>query len=103
MFRGHRSLAGISQSVQMQGGLKDAYDKCVRGPLIMFTLNVKVCFQLKGDLRERAHGQQTAEGSKYHSLPVGLLLALGCCPGFDRPQHHLRRVWLPGPPHFFHL
>lgn len=47
MFRGRRSLAGISQSVHMHGGPKDAYDKHVRGSLIMLTWNVEVCFQFK--------------------------------------------------------
>lgn len=51
----------------------------------------------------RTHSQQTAEGSKYHSLHALLLLSLGCCPGFDRPQHHLRRVWMQWSPHCFHL
>lgn len=74
MFRGHRSLAGISQSVQMQGGLKDAYDKCVRGPLIMFTLNVKVCFQLKGDLRERE-----PMASRLLRVASTILYLWGCC------------------------
>lgn len=49
--------------------------------MMKFMLNVKVCSS--NETLERAHSQQTAEGSEYFSLPVGLVLALRCCPGFD--------------------
>lgn len=47
---------------------KDACDKRVRRSSMMFMLNIKVCSS--NVTLERAHSQQTAEGSQYFMCKV---------------------------------